>query len=62
MQLEGRVVVPRLLPARELETVGLVVAGEERALLVARPLGFSEQESYADDDASIQTAPKVEFG
>ncbi len=31
-------------------------------VLVARPLGFSEQESYADADTSIQTAPKVEFG
>ena len=31
-------------------------------VLVARPLGFTEEESYADDDASIQTAPKVAFG
>jgi LemA protein len=31
-------------------------------VLVARPLGFGEEESYADADASIQTAPKVEFG
>jgi LemA protein len=31
-------------------------------VLIARPLGFSEEESYADADASIQTAPKVEFG
>lgn len=31
-------------------------------VLVARPLGFAEEESYADADASIQTAPKVEFG
>ena len=30
-------------------------------VLIARPLGFTEQESYADDDASIQTAPKVDF-
>ena len=30
-------------------------------VLFARPLGFSEAEFYADDDASIQTAPKVEF-
>ena len=32
------------------------------AVLVAAPLGFKEEESYADADASIQTAPKVEFG
>lgn len=31
-------------------------------ILFARPLGFSEEEFYADDDASIQTAPKVQFG
>ena len=31
-------------------------------MLVAAPLGFKEEESYADADASIQTAPKVEFG
>lgn len=31
-------------------------------VLVARPLGFTEQESYADADGSIQVAPKVEFG
>lgn len=31
-------------------------------VVLARPLGFTEQESYADADASIQTAPKVEFG
>ncbi|WEK46697.1 MAG: LemA family protein [Candidatus Andeanibacterium colombiense] len=32
------------------------------AVLIAAPLGFKEEESYADTDASIQTAPKVEFG
>ena len=31
-------------------------------VLVARPLGFSEEPFYQDDDASIQTAPKVSFG
>jgi len=31
-------------------------------VLFAGPLGFGEQPFYADDDASIQTAPKVEFG
>ena len=31
-------------------------------VLFARPLGFSEAEFYQDDDASIQHAPKVEFG
>ena len=31
-------------------------------VLFARPLGFSEAEFYADDDASIQQAPKVSFG
>lgn len=31
------------------------------AVLVARPLGFSEEPSYEDPDASIQTAPKVSF-
>lgn len=31
-------------------------------VLFARPLGFSEEESYADDDASIQSAPQVRFG
>ena len=31
-------------------------------VLFARPLGFSEAEFYADDDASIQQAPKVQFG
>ena len=31
-------------------------------VLVARPMGFSEEPFYADDDASIQTAPKVAFG
>jgi len=31
------------------------------AVLIARPLGFSEEESYTDPDASIQSAPKVSF-
>ena len=31
-------------------------------VLFARPLGFSEAEFYQDDDASIQHAPKVDFG
>ncbi len=31
-------------------------------VLVAKPMGFSEEPFYADDDASIQTAPKVSFG
>jgi len=31
-------------------------------VLVARPMGFSEEPFYADDDASIQAAPKVSFG
>ena len=31
-------------------------------VLVARPMGFSEQPFYEDGDASIQTAPKVSFG
>ena len=31
-------------------------------VLFARPLGFSEAEFYADDDASIQHAPQVKFG
>jgi LemA protein len=31
-------------------------------VLFARPLGFGEAEFYADADASIQQAPKVEFG
>lgn len=30
-------------------------------LLFARPLGFSEEPFYQDDDQSIQTAPKVSF-
>ena len=32
------------------------------AVVVAAPLGFKEEESYADTDVAIQTAPKVEFG
>jgi LemA protein len=31
------------------------------AVLVAGPLGFREEPFYEDDDASIQTAPKVSF-
>ena len=31
-------------------------------VLVARPMGFSEEPFYADPDSSIQTAPKVSFG
>ena len=31
-------------------------------LLFARPLGFSEEPFYADEDPSIQSAPKVRFG
>lgn len=31
-------------------------------LLFARPMGFTEEPFYQDDDASIQTAPKVSFG
>ena len=31
-------------------------------VLFARPLGFGEEEFYADDDASIQSAPQVRFG
>ena len=31
-------------------------------VLVARPFGFSEEPYYADDDASIQAAPRVRFG
>jgi LemA protein len=31
-------------------------------VLLARPMGFSEEPFYADDDASIQTAPTVRFG
>ena len=31
------------------------------AVLVARPLGFTEEPSYEDPDASIQSAPKVSF-
>jgi len=30
-------------------------------VLIARPLGFSEEPFYQDDDQSIQTAPKVSF-
>jgi LemA protein len=31
-------------------------------VVLARPMGFSEEPFYADADASIQTAPKVSFG
>jgi LemA protein len=31
-------------------------------VLLARPMGFSEEEFYTDTDASIQTAPVVKFG
>ena len=31
------------------------------AVMVARPMGFSEEPFYQDDDKSIQTAPKVDF-
>jgi LemA protein len=30
-------------------------------VLFARPMGFSEEPFYSDDDASIQTVPKVSF-
>ena len=30
--------------------------------LLARPLGFHEEEPYADDTATLQTAPTVSFG
>ncbi|HWI86675.1 MAG TPA: LemA family protein [Sphingomonas sp.] len=32
------------------------------ATLIARPMGFHEEESYADDVAALQTAPTVRFG
>ncbi|HEX8225200.1 MAG TPA: LemA family protein [Allosphingosinicella sp.] len=31
-------------------------------VLLAKPMGFSEEPFYADADASIQTAPRVSFG
>ncbi len=31
-------------------------------VLLARPMGFAEEPYYADEDASIQTVPKVSFG
>jgi len=31
-------------------------------VLIARPMGFHEEEYYTDTDASIQVAPKVQFG
>ena len=30
--------------------------------LIARPMGFHEEEPYADDVAALQTAPTVKFG
>ncbi|MEA3057922.1 MAG: LemA protein [Sphingomonadales bacterium] len=30
-------------------------------VLIAKPLGFSEEPFYQDDDPSIQTAPKISF-
>ena len=32
------------------------------AVLVARPLGFSEEPFYQDEDPAIQSAPKISFG
>ena len=31
------------------------------AVLISRPMGFSEEPFYQDDDQTIQTAPKVSF-
>ena len=31
------------------------------SVLIARPMGFAEEPSYEDPDASIQSAPKVSF-
>ena len=31
------------------------------AVMVARPMGFSEEPFYQDEDQSIQTAPKIDF-
>jgi len=31
-------------------------------ILVAGPLGFHEEESYADDVAALSAVPKVSFG
>lgn len=31
-------------------------------VVVAGPMGFAQEPYYADDDASIQTAPRVRFG
>jgi LemA protein len=44
-------------PARELNTK--VVSFPD--MLFAGPLGFKEEPYYEDADASIQSAPKVEF-
>src|SRR3954453_4653433 len=32
------------------------------AVLIARPLGFSQEPFYQDDDPAIQSAPKISFG
>jgi len=31
-------------------------------VLIAQPMGFTEEPFYQDDDQSIQTAPKIDFG
>lgn len=31
-------------------------------VVVARPMGFTEEESYKDDDTSIRTVPQIDFG
>jgi LemA protein len=31
------------------------------AVVIARPMGFSEEPFYQDDDQAIQTAPKIDF-
>ena len=46
-QLEARVVVPGLSALDELEAVRLVVAGEQRAAVISRPLGQTELERPA---------------
>ena len=30
-------------------------------VLIARPMGFTEEPFYQDDDQTIQTAPKIDF-
>ena len=37
------------------------VAALLAAVLLARPMGFGEEEFYADDVAALQTAPQVKF-